>query len=243
MTVQSSSRWPWIMLVSRISLFIGVQAIFALGFLLTGSSSAWEDSANWWPFFVTITNIICVTLMVYLLNKEGKRFWDIFRIQKKHIKSDLLALLGITIIMGPIAFLPNIWLGSLLFENPQETLELLVRPLPLWAAVTGMILFPLTQGMAEIPTYFSYTMPRFEEQGMSRWLAVTIPAMMLGLQHIGVPFLFNVSYLVWRGLMFIPFAFLVGIVMRWRPRLLPYLAIIHVLMDLSFAAMLLDIAY
>jgi len=43
--------------------------------------------------------------------------------------------------------------------------------------------------------------------------------------------------------MFIPFAFLVGIVLDWRPRLLPYLAIIHVLMDTFFATMLLGVAY
>jgi hypothetical protein len=43
--------------------------------------------------------------------------------------------------------------------------------------------------------------------------------------------------------MYIPFAFLVGIVIRWRPRLLPYMAIIHVLIDMAFAAMLLDVAY
>jgi hypothetical protein len=30
----------------------------------------------------------------------------------------------------------------------------------------------------------------------------------------------------------------VALVMRWRPRLLPYLAVVHVLMDISAAAML-----
>ena len=43
--------------------------------------------------------------------------------------------------------------------------------------------------------------------------------------------------------MFIPFAFLAGIALRWRPRLLPYVAIIHILMDMSFASMLLSVAY
>ena len=243
MTNQSSSRWPWIMLFSRISLFIGIQAILALGFLLTGSSVAWENSANWWPFSVTLANLICVALLIRLFNQDGKRFWDIFHIYKEHVKSDLLALLGILVLLGPVAFLPNVWLGSLLFGDPQRTLDLLVRPLPLWAAYVSILLFPVTQGLAEIPTYFAYVMPKFESQGMRRWLAVSLASLMLAFQHIGVPFLFNARYLVWRGLMFVPFAFLVGIAMRWRPRLLPYLAIIHVLMDISFAAMLLGVAY
>jgi hypothetical protein len=115
--------------------------------------------------------------------------------------------------------------------------------LPLWAAYAAIILFPITQGLAEIATYFGYVMPRFKAQGMSPWLAITFPAIFLGLQHLALPLLFDARFIVWRALMFIPFAFLVGIVMHWRPRLFPYLAIVHALMDMSFAAMLLSMAY
>jgi len=243
MRTQSTSRWPWIMLFSRISLFVGIQTLFALGFQLAGSSTAWGNSANWWPFVVTITNIVCLALMLRLFKKDGKRFWDIFHIQKAYVKSDIFALLGITILLGPIAFLPNIWLGNLLFADPQQSLDMLVRPLPMWAAIIGLLLFPITQGLAEISTYFSYVMPGFKDQGMPRWLAVTLPSLFLGMQHCAIPLLFDVRFFTWRLLMYIPFAFFVGIVMHWRPRMLPYLAIIHVLMDMSFAAMLLGVAY
>jgi hypothetical protein len=67
-------------------------------------------------------------------------------------------------------------------------------------------------------------------------------SLMLAFQHISVPFLFDTRFILWRGLMFIPFAFLVGIALRWRARLVPYLAIIHVLLDVAFAAMLLGLA-
>lgn len=243
MTNQSSSRWPWIMLFSRISLFFVVQALFAFGFLLAGSATAWETSAAWWPFVVTITNFICVFLLTRLFDLEGKSFWDIFRIQKEHIKSDWLPLLGVLILLGPVAFLPNIWLGGMLFGDPQIPLYSMLRPLPLWAAYASIVLFPVTQGLAELSTYFVYSMPRLEAQGMSRWLAVGIASLMLAFQHIAVPFLFDARYIVWRGLMFIPFAFLAGIALRWRPRLLPYMAIVHVLMDMSFAGMLVGVAY
>lgn len=243
MAKHSTSPWLWIMLFSRISLFVGIQALLALVFWVVGFSDAWNKSANWWPFVVTATNIVCISLLVWLFQQGGKRFWDIYRIQKNHIKKDLLALAGILIILGPVSYLPNVWLGGLLFGDPQRTLDFIVRPLPLWAAYASIILFPVTQGMAELATYFSYVMPRLEKQGMQSWLAVSVPSLFLAFQHIGVPLLFNTRYLAWRGLMFLPFAFLVGIVMHWRPRLLPYLAIIHVLMDMSFAAMLLGVAY
>ena len=238
----TNSSWPWVMLVLRIILFVSIQALFALGFYLSGNDHAWDAGAAWWPFVVTITNLVCIFLLVHLFRVEGKRFWTIFTIDRQHLKQDLLALLGITILLGPVGFLPNIWLGGLLFDDPQTSLDLLVRPLPMWAVVISLAAFPLTQGAAELATYFSYVMPRLEARGMRPWLAISVPALVLGFQHFAIPLVFDLPFLTWRLLMYVPFAFLVGIVLHWRPRLLPYLAIIHILMDASFAAMLLDVA-
>ena len=154
-----------------------------------------------------------------------------------------LVLLGLIILLGPVSYFPNVLLGGYLLGGSQRALDLLLRPLPVWLVYVSIILFPVTQGLAELPTYFAYVMSKFEAQGMRRWLAVSIPSLMLGFQHVGVPFLFNSRYLIWRGLMFIPFAFLAGIALNWRPRLMPYLVIIHVLMDMAFAVMLLNVAY
>ncbi|RPI87094.1 MAG: hypothetical protein EHM41_06220 [Chloroflexi bacterium] len=74
-------------------------------------------------------------------------------------------------------------------------------------------------------------------------LPVLLPALMLGFQHIAAPFVVDARFIAWRGLMFIPFAFAIGIILHWRPRLLPYAAFIHVLMDLSFATMFLSVGY
>lgn len=243
MTSRSASRWPWIMLFSRISLFIVIQTMFALGFWMAGAPEAWESSTAWWPFVVTITNFITIISMVRLFKQEGKRFWDIFRIQREHIKSDMLALAGMMVLLGPVSYLPNIWFGGLLFGDPQRTLDLLIRPLPLWAVYGSIVLLPVTQALAELATYFAYSMPRLEAQGRPRWLAVSLASLVLALQHIAMPLRFNLPYIIWRGLMFLPFAFLAGVLLRWRPRLLPYMAIVHGIMDLLFALMLLNTAY
>lgn len=235
--------WPWRMLVSRISLFLGFQAAIAAGYQLAGSSQAWEASAAWWPLSVTITNLICIALLTRLFKQDGRRFWDIFRVQKGGLKSDLRVLLVVMIVLGPVSFLPNILLSSLLFGDAQTAVDFLIRPLPYWAAYAGLILFPITQGLAELPTYFAFVEPKLEERGLRSWTAVGLASLFLGLQHIAIPFWPNSSYLIWRGLMFLPFAVLVGIVLHKRFSLLPYLAAIHVLMDLSFAAMLLGAAY
>jgi hypothetical protein len=43
---------------------------------------------------------------------KGKRYWDIFRFDRQHIKGDLLVLLSITVLTAPIPVLPNIILGG-----------------------------------------------------------------------------------------------------------------------------------
>ncbi|HHY56203.1 MAG TPA: hypothetical protein GYA08_12285 [Chloroflexi bacterium] len=78
---------------------------------------------------------------------------------------------------------------------------------------------------------------------MNRWTALSLPALMLAFQHIAIPLLFDWRFIAWRAFMFVPFAFLVGAALMWRPRLMPYLAIVHILLDMSFAVMLLGVAF
>ncbi len=237
----SHTRWPWLMLFSRSFLFLTFQAIIALVFLALNNRAAWDASAAWWPLGVMLTNFVCLGLLTRLYQKEGKSFWDIFQIERQHLKSDLLVMLIILVLSGPIALLPNILSASWLFGNQQAALDLLVRPLPAWAALVTLALFPVTQGVVEIPTYMLYVRPRLEMNGVHPWLAVLLVGLMLSAQHMFVPFLPNIPFLIYRLLMFMPFAFFVALIMRWRPRLMPYIAVIHALMDLSFAFMLLPL--
>jgi len=238
-----SNRFPWIMLFGRMGLFLGIQAVFALVFYLAGVQDAWDKSAAWWPMVVTLANLICVAGMIRFFRAEGNSYWGLFRIQRESIKSDLLALVASFVVIGPAGYFPNVILAGWLFGNSQTVMDLFMRPLPFWAVYAALVLFPVTQGMAELPTYFGYVMPRLQSQGLPRWLAVGLPALMLGLQHLAVPLVLDIRFIAWRGLMFIPFALVTGIILNWRPRLMPYMAFIHILMDLSLAMMLLSVGY
>lgn len=192
---------------------------------------------------VTIANLICLVVLLRLYQAEGQRFWDIFRIERQHSLGDLLLLVGVFAIGGPLAYFPNVLLAGWLFDDPQTVLTLFVRPLPLWAAWASIIIFPLTQGLVEIATYMAYAMPRIEARGLRPWQAVLLSGIFLGLQHFAMPLLFDGRFFLWRLLMYIPFACWVAVLMRWRPRLLPYIAIVHLLMNMSFATMFLSVAY
>jgi membrane protease YdiL (CAAX protease family) len=227
-----SVRRLWAFLPLRLILFAAFQGLFALGYALAGADSAWSRSAAWWPAVVTLGNLVTLAVMVACFRREGLRFWDLFRIDRAHLKGDLLVLLVALLITGPVAMLPNTWLATALFGDSLTPMRQFIVPLPPVGVLAAVVTFPLTQGLAELPFYFGFVMPRLGRK-VQPWAAYALAALFLGLQHLAVPLRFEPAFLLWRGLMFLPFAFLIGLFLQWRPRLLPYFAVVHVLIDFA----------
>jgi len=230
---------PWMMLFIRSLLFFVFQTSIGMVLLKNNHSSLWDASAAWWPITIILTNLINLVLLIKFYSQEGRRYWDVFQVDRQHIKKDLLFMLGFLVILGPVGFLPNILSAQWLFGDPQSALDLLVRPLPVWAAILSFLTFPLLQGIVEIPTYMLYVMPRLEKQGIRPWVAISLTGFFLSAQHVFVPFIPELRFITYRLVMFLPFAFLIAIIIRRRPRLMPYIAIVHILMNLSIAVMFL----
>ena len=231
---------PWLMLISRSVSFVLFQALIALFLAITGTTSSWDESVRWWTFMATFANIVSIFLLVRLLKGEGKRYLDIIRFSRATLKTDLLWFFGFSIIGLPIAAAPMNILGTAIFGDRMAPIYMMFLPLPTWALVLSL-LFPLTIGFAELPTYFAYVMPRLEVQLKNGWVAWLIASFFLGAQHMFLPLIFDNRFILWRLLMYMPFALFVGLLLKFRPTLLPYLMIVHALVDLSAVAVYLMI--
>ncbi len=223
---------PWLMLVSRSVLFLFFQIFIALILALTGTKSAWDESGVLLDVPGVPSQFVSLYLLVRLFKAEGKRFWDILRFSCATWKMDLLWFVGFSIIGLPIAAPPREPLAAAIFGDAMTATNLLFRPLPTWAFILSF-LFPLTIWFAELPTYFGYVMPRLEAQLKNGWVAWLIASFFLAAQHMFLPFILNGGYLLWRFGMFLPFALFTGLVLKFRPSLLPYFVIIHALMDVT----------
>lgn len=228
---------PVIMLLARLALFAGFQALSALSFILQDSAAPWDASVAWWPLVGVLTNISCLALLMLHLRREGLRLRDLYRVEPHVIWREILITLALFVVGGPLAMLPSQLLGSALFGDVALTADIMFRPLPQWAIIVSL-LFPLTIAFAELPTYFAYVMPRLEALTQRTWLAVLLPSLFLAAQHIALPLVFDARFMLWRFGMFLPFALFCGIALRWRPRLLPYFMVIHGLMDLQIVFMI-----
>lgn len=225
------SAFPWLLLLTRLALFAIVQAGIAFVLFLSGVSDPWNESARWWLFSVIITNIITILFLVQVYRAEGKHYLDILHFERSTIWQDLALTIGAFIIAAPIGTIPGNALAGMLFGNPDVPVAMMFSSVPLWAVLIGL-LFPLTIAFAELPTYFGYAMPRLEQQVGNGWLALILASLGLSLQHMTLPLILDWRFILWRAMMFLPFASYLGLLLKFRPRLLPYLAVLHFLIDL-----------
>ena len=237
--------WPRTlgMLVSRTLLFAAWQAVFAAIFAGQGQAHPWEASITWWPVTVVLANLTSLVLLVWAGKKEGLRLMDFYRVEKHSFWRELPIFILLTLLSVPLAMLPNTLLGNLLFGDVTVTQDMMFRALPSGVVYACLILLPITITFSELPTYFGYVLPRLKALSGSTWLAVILSASFLALQHVAFPLIFDWRFILWRMLMFLPFALYIGAVLNWRPRLLPYFMVVHGLMDASLFLFLLPIAY
>lgn len=221
----------WLVLPFRLALFAAVQGLIALLFLLADTPDPWGESARWWVFTAIITNGFTVYLLTRLYRVEGRRYGDIMRIHRNSLWRDLALSLGVLLLAAPIGVIPSNVIGKMLFGTADIPVSIMFRPLPTWAILVGL-LFPISIAFSELPIYFAYAMPRLEQRLHSGWLALTLAALFLSVQHLTLPFIFDWRFIVWRAVMFLPFALYLGVVLRLRPRLLPYLMICHFIIDM-----------
>jgi len=218
-----SARAAGALLPSRLALFAAAQAVAAL-------AVGWEEAAALWPLTATFANLASLALLAWALSREGKTLRSVWLPARGRLRDELKWLFGLLLVLGPVAWLPNVALGTLLFGDPAAAPALLVRPGPAWAAWAALFGFPLTVALSELPTYFGFARPRLEPL-LGKAGALGAAAAFLSLQHAALPLLFDGRYLVWRALMFLPFALLIGWVLRRRPSLTPWLMGVHALLD------------
>jgi hypothetical protein len=230
------------MLLYRTLLFALFQALIAVGFLWAVHPQPWQASVAYWPATAALTGAVGWVLLNRLARLEGIRYRDLIGFDRRFIAQDLLLTLALLALSAGLVMLPSYWLGVGLFGDPNLPSNLFFKPLPIWVAGLCLVLFPLSVALTELPTYFAYVMPRVAALSGRAWLAVLLPVLMLSFQHATLPLIFDWRFIVWRMWMFFGFALLIGLGLYWRPRLLPYLMLVHGLLDFATAWMVWGLA-
>jgi hypothetical protein len=232
-----SEVWTLVLLVSRTLLFLLFQLVIAGLLGVFGSSTPWRDSAGWWTVAALLASVVSFFLLKWRFNQEGMALHEVFAFDRNRVGKDILLTVVALIISAPLVMGTSYLVTVALFGDPNAPAAIMFRPLPVWAIALS-VLFPVFVGLSELPTYFAYVMPRLSVLTGRRRAAWLLAGFILGAQHVTLPLVLDWKFMLYRLLMFLPFALFLGLVLRWRPRLLPYLMIGHMLLDLSTVALL-----
>lgn len=225
----------WALLVSRLMLFLLFQSLLAL------ILNSWQVSQKYWLLTATMTNFVSILLLYFLFKRENQTFLSLFRFNRLTFRKDLLLFLGLTLLIGFLVFISNELLINGLWVNPDVPVKLMFQPIEQWMAFILLFAFPITIAFAELATYFGYIMPQLEKKMKSRWMSLLLPVLFLSIQHCTLPFIPDIKFIIYRGLVFLPFALLLGIFIRLRPTLFPFFAILHGMMDFGTAMLFIAI--
>ncbi len=232
-TKNISSKLTFALLVSRLILFLIFQVIISL------IATSWQVSEKYWLLSATLTNIVSIVFLFMIFRSEGRNYFSLFKFNKASFKKDIFIFLGITTLTIPIIFASGYFLSLLIWNDVNIPTQMMFRTLEKGLVYVLLIVFPVTIALAELATYFGYIMPKLIEQLKTRWLAVFLPVLFLSIQHCTLPFIPDINFIIYRSLVFLPFAILIGISIYYRPSLFLYFAFLHGIMDFGTALMFL----
>ena len=231
---------PAIMLFARSIFAVLAQGLVAAIYASRGSPQPWREAAAWFPLYATLIDLGCLATLFWLTRREGIRLTDLFALDRKRLGRDVL--LGLALIPPCLFFiLAGIYASSLLVYGDLSAPQI-YSPLPLWAALYGVLIFPLLWGIVEQTSYNGYLLPRFKALSGSTALAVAIVAFSWSLQHAFMPLTFDPDFMLYRALAPIFQSVFVTLLYFRLRRILP-LAVAHWLMDggSAFASLLLPL--
>ena len=171
-------------------------------FALRSSPTPWHDAEPWLPVYGTLIDAGCLALLWRLTRREGIRLFDLVGFERTRLVRD--ALLGLALIPANLVFIlaGTYAAGWLLYGS--FTPPYLSGPLPLPAALYGVLVWPFIWGLTEQMTYNGYLVPRFQVLCRSTGLAIAIVAFAWSLQHAFMPLTFDARFMAFRLLSPVP---------------------------------------
>lgn len=219
---------PAVMLFARPALAVVAQGLVAAIYAGHGSAMPWRDAGPWLPIYAIVIDGGCLSLLWWFTRTEGIGLSDLIGFDRRRLGRDVL--LGLALIPPSLVFILGGNFGSNVLVYGQFGMPQIFVPLPLWATLYGVLIFPLLWGITEQTTYNGYVLPRFQVLSGSTAFAVAAVAFVWSAQHAVMPLTFDPHFMIYRLLSPIPFSTFITLVYLRTRRIVP-LAIAHWLMD------------
>lgn len=170
--------------------------VFITGASVTGKKI--DEISNWWSIIASIVNVVTILFLLVIAKTQGSNYWGLINYQKGKTTGKQIAVISIvTVIVG----MAGMYLaGFICYGVIPYAAPMMIAPIPLWLAIINVFVLPISTAFAEEGLYLGYGVNRIK----NKYGAIIVPAFFFALQHSFIPTLFDMKYMIYRFLSFLP---------------------------------------
>lgn len=157
-----------------------------------------EEISNWWSIAASVVNIVTVLILFFIAKKQESTYWDFINYQKG--KTTGKQIVGMSVVILLVGMSGMYLAGYICYGVIPYAAPMMIAPISLWLAGINVIVLPISTAFAEDGLYLGCGV----NQIRNKYMAILVPALFFALQHSFIPVLFDVKYLIYRFLSFLP---------------------------------------
>ena len=182
--------------------------VFLLTFVIgaTVVSKRIEEISNWWSVVASIVNVLTITVLIFTAKKNNCSYWKLINYQKG--KTTWKQIIGMSVIIMVVGMVGMYLAGYICYGVIPYAAPMMIAPIPLWVAIINVFVLPISTALAEDGLYLGCGVNTIK----NKYLAIIVPAFFFALQHSFIPTLFDVRYVVYRFISFLPLT----IILCWK---------------------------
>ncbi len=157
-----------------------------------------DEISNWWSVTDTIVNLLTIAMLIFAARSTGQTFAELIGYKKGQTKVSQVVIVSVVILvlgMGGMFLAGFLCYGVIPYAAPM-----IIAPIPVVLAAVNIPLLPITTAFAEDGLYLGCGVNNIK----NKYAAVLVPALFYALQHSFIPTLFDVRYILYRFLSFLP---------------------------------------
>jgi len=234
-------RWagPLLFLPARTVFIFLSQSLFAAFYRLQGHASPWQAAGAWWTVWGTLVDVGCLACLFFLTRRENLRIRDLLGPLPRWLVPKGIACF---LLIFPFFFFAEPLARRIVYHSwhaPIPHLELMARHLPLWGVVYSLLIWWPIWSVTEELAYQGYLASRIDALSRHRWITYSLVGFWWAFQHSFIPLEFDLHFIFYKLLMFIPSMLAFLAIYLYTRRLAP-LIVAHWMMDISGAVMTLS---
>lgn len=186
---------------TKLSFFLPLRCvIFFLIFIIGAAvvNKDLEDISSWWSVTATAVNIFTIIILIIAARQNGMTYPQLINYEKGKTKLRQIIIISLIIIsLGTSCMFAA---GFICYGVIPYAAPMMIEPIPKYLAIINLPLLPITTALAEDGLYFGCGVSRIKNKA----LAIAVPAFFFALQHSFIPTLFDVRYIIYRFISFLP---------------------------------------